>query len=48
MMKRFGYRMLISVGRGKQSQYPIRLRVVGHDDIGIVSNITSIIINRTR
>ena len=25
------------------SQYPIRLRVVGHDDIGIVSNITSII-----
>ncbi|HOH71974.1 MAG TPA: DUF5913 domain-containing protein, partial [Paludibacteraceae bacterium] len=44
MMARFGYRMLNARWAGKNnSQYPIRLRVVGHDDIGIVSNITSII-----
>lgn len=44
MTARFGYRILNARWAGKNaSQYPIRLRVVGHDDIGIVANITSII-----
>jgi GTP pyrophosphokinase len=30
-------------GKSQGKQYPIRLRIVGHDDIGIVTNITSII-----
>lgn len=45
MMERFGYRIVKARWAGKSvgSQYPITLRVVGHDDIGIVTNITSII-----
>ena len=39
-----GYRMLRARWAGKGSkQYPVTLYVVGHDDIGIVNNITSII-----
>ena len=30
-------------GKSQGKQYPITLRIVGHDDIGIVTNITSII-----
>lgn len=45
MISRFGYRIIKARWAGKSggSQYPITLRVVGHDDIGIVTNITSII-----
>lgn len=44
MRKRFGYRIIRARWSGKgQSQYSITLRVVGHDDIGIVNNLTSII-----
>jgi GTP diphosphokinase / guanosine-3',5'-bis(diphosphate) 3'-diphosphatase len=45
MMERFGYRIVKARWAGKAvgKQYPITLRVVGHDDIGIVTNITSII-----
>lgn len=42
---RFGYRIVKARWAGKLAgtQYSITLRVVGHDDIGIVTNITSII-----
>ena len=45
MRQRFGYRIVKArwAGKGEGTQYPITLRVVGHDDIGIVTNITSII-----
>lgn len=45
MRERFGYRMVKArwAGKSQGAQYPITLRVVGHDDIGIVTNITSII-----
>ncbi|MCH5327869.1 MAG: bifunctional (p)ppGpp synthetase/guanosine-3',5'-bis(diphosphate) 3'-pyrophosphohydrolase [Coprobacter sp.] len=44
MRTRFGYRVVKARWSGKQgSQYMTVLRVVGHDDIGIVTNITSII-----
>lgn len=45
MRERFGYRIVKARWAGKSvgTQYPITLRVVGHDDIGIVTNITSII-----
>lgn len=45
MRQRFGYRFVKARWAGKShgTQYPITLRVVGHDDIGIVTNITSII-----
>lgn len=45
MISRFGYRIVKARWSGKSvgSQYPITLRVVGHDDIGIVTNITSLI-----
>lgn len=46
---RFGYRIVKArwAGKGEGTQYPITLRVVGHDDIGIVTNITSIISKET-
>ena len=41
---RFGYRVVKARWSGKgSSQYAITLRVIGNDDIGIVSNITNII-----
>jgi len=45
MMERFSYRIVKARWAGKAigKQYPITLRVIGHDDIGIVTNITSII-----
>lgn len=45
MRERFGYRIVKArwAGKSQGKQYPITLRVVGHDDIGIVTNITSII-----
>lgn len=44
MISRFGYRIVEARWSGKSGQqYPITLRIVGHDDIGIVTNITSII-----
>lgn len=45
MHERFGYRIVKArwAGKSEGTQYPITLRVVGHDDIGIVTNITSII-----
>lgn len=39
-----GYRVIPARWAGKgSSQYPVTLHVVGHDDIGIVNNITSVI-----
>lgn len=45
MISKFGYRIVKAKWSGKSvgSQYPITLHIVGHDDIGIVSNITSLI-----
>lgn len=45
MIARFGYRIVRARWSGKSvgSQYPITLRIVGHDDIGIVTNISSLI-----
>jgi len=45
MIARFGYRIVKAKWSGKSvgSQYPITLHIVGHDDIGIVTNITSLI-----
>lgn len=45
MKARFGYRIVKArwAGKSQGKQYPITLRVVGHDDIGIVTNISSII-----
>lgn len=44
LRKRFGYRIVKARWSGKRgSQYPITLKVVGNDDLGIVNNITSII-----
>jgi len=42
--KRFGYRIVRAKWDGKgSSQYAITLRIIGNDDIGIVSNISNII-----
>ena len=44
MRKRFGYRVVKARWSGKgTSQYAITLRIIGNDDIGIVSNITNVI-----
>lgn len=45
MKARFPYRIVKArwAGKSQGKQYPITLRIVGHDDIGIVTNITSII-----
>lgn len=45
LRQRFGYRIVRArwAGKAMGKQYPITLRVVGHDDIGIVTNISSII-----
>ncbi len=42
---RFPYRIVRArwAGKSQGRQYPITLRIIGHDDIGIVTNITSII-----
>lgn len=44
LRRRYGYRIVKARWSGKgSSQYAITLRIVGNDDIGIVSNITNII-----
>lgn len=44
LRERFGYRIVKARWAGKGgSKYPITLRVVGNDDLGILHNITSII-----
>lgn len=44
MFKRFGYRVVKARWTGSASlSYSATLRIVGHDDIGIVTNISSII-----
>ena len=44
LRKRFGYRIVKAKWSGKgSSQYAITLRIIGNDDIGIISNITNII-----
>ncbi len=45
MISRFGYRIVEArwSGSSEKGQFPITLRIVGHDDIGIVTNITSVI-----
>lgn len=45
LIERFNYRIVKAKWSGKSvgSQYPITLRIVGHDDISIVANITSLI-----
>lgn len=49
LRKRFGYRIVKAKWSGKgSSQYAITLRVIGNDDIGIVSNLTSIISKEER
>lgn len=44
MHERYGYRIINARWAGKMgTKYVVTLRVVGHDDIGIVTNISSII-----
>ncbi|MDR1455343.1 MAG: HD domain-containing protein [Tannerella sp.] len=44
MFSRFGYRIVQARWSGKtDAGYSVTLRVIGHDDIGIVTNISSII-----
>ncbi|MDR0799788.1 MAG: RelA/SpoT family protein, partial [Dysgonamonadaceae bacterium] len=44
LFQRYGYRVVKSRWAGKSgANYPVTLKVVGHDDIGIVTNITSLI-----
>lgn len=46
MISRFGYR-IVNARWNKEAdnggEYPVTIRIIGHDDIGIVTNITSII-----
>ena len=49
LRKRFGYRIVKARWSGKgASQYSTTLRIVGNDDIGIVNNITSIIMKEDK
>ena len=44
LRRRYAYRIVKAKWSGKgESTYPITLRLVGNDDIGIISNVTSII-----
>ena len=44
MHSRFGYRIIQARWSGKGvNSYGVTLRVIGHDDIGILTNITSLI-----
>ena len=45
LIQRFGYRIIPARWEGKAqgAQYPITLLVFGHDDIGIVTNITQVV-----
>lgn len=49
LCQRFPYRRIDTRWSGKVGEhYPVSLRIVGHDDIGIVTNITSIITKEQR
>ncbi|MDR2680793.1 MAG: TGS domain-containing protein [Tannerella sp.] len=49
MRTRFGYRIIPAEWSGKgTSGYAVALRIVGNDDIGIVTNITSVISKENR
>jgi GTP pyrophosphokinase len=49
MRSRFGYRILLAEWSGKgASGYTVTLRIVGNDDISIVTNITSVITKEYR
>lgn len=49
LRERFGYRIIAARWAGKGgTNYPITLRIVGKDDMGIVNNITSIITKEER
>lgn len=49
LTRRFGYRVVKAKWSGKgNSKYSITLRVIGNDDIGIVSNISNIISKEER
>lgn len=49
LCERFPYRRIDTRWSGKVGEhYPVSLRIVGHDDIGIVTNITSIITKEQR
>lgn len=50
MMARFGYRFIKArwAGKSSDSMYSCTLHVVGNDDIGIVTNITSLIQKETK
>jgi len=44
MFKKYGYRVVKSRWAGKPgANYPVVFKVVGQDDIGILTNITSLI-----
>ena len=45
LRNRFGYRIIKArwAGKGENSTYPITLRIVGNDDLGVVNNISSIV-----
>ena len=44
LRRRYPYRIVQACWSGKgEGSYPITLRIVGHDDIGIINNVTSII-----
>jgi len=48
MERRFGYRMIDAKWTGEATNgYPVTLRVIGRDDIAIVTNITSVISKET-
>jgi len=43
-MNKYGYRLITVRWAGKpKNNYPVSLKIVGNDDIGIVTNITSLI-----
>ena len=49
MRNRFGYRIIPAEWSGKgASGYTVTLRIIGNDDIGIVTNITSVISKENR
>ncbi|MGM9806191.1 MAG: RelA/SpoT family protein [Candidatus Aphodosoma sp.] len=45
MISRFGYRIVGAQwsSGGTTGEYPVTIRIIGHDDIGIITNITSVI-----
>ncbi|MDR1782666.1 MAG: RelA/SpoT family protein, partial [Dysgonamonadaceae bacterium] len=44
LMNKYGYRLITVRWAGKpKNNYPVSLKIVGNDDIGIVTNITSLI-----